>query len=141
MAIGRRGECVDEDRTNGTPQSINSTAWRQGSGEVAGAVAGGLVSARGFGGTQDYRQTFTTVNANRTAETLIRDQSVPSTSGGQWFRAWGAHSLLVGTEGRYIDGTSIDTRTRRASRCRPSKSVARSASDRAFVQDTWRPSA
>ena len=30
----------DEDRTNGTPQSINSTAWRQGSGEVAGAVAG-----------------------------------------------------------------------------------------------------
>src|SRR4030095_6164673 len=52
----------DEDRTNGTPQSINSTAWRQGSGEVAVAVGGGLVSARGFGGTQDYRQTFTTVN-------------------------------------------------------------------------------
>jgi outer membrane receptor protein involved in Fe transport len=133
----------DEDRTNGTPQSINSTAWRQGSGEVAGAVAGGLLSARGFGGTQDYRQTFTTVNANRTAETLIRDQSVPSTSGGlggQWFRAWGAHSVLVGTEGRYIDGTSIDTPYAQG---QPLPTVEVGGTQRlgsAFVQDTWRPS-
>jgi outer membrane receptor protein involved in Fe transport len=133
----------DEDRTNGTPQSINSTQWRQGSGEVAGAVGGGLLSARGFGGTQDYRQTFTTVNANRTAETLIRDQSVPSTSGGlggQWFRAWGAHSLLVGTEARYIDGTSIDTPYAQG---QPLPIVEVGGTQRlgsAFVQDTWRPS-
>ena len=133
----------DEDRTNGTPQSINSTAWRQGSGEVAGAVAGGLLSARGFGGTQQYRQTFTTVNATRTAETLIRDQSVPSTSGGlggQWFRAWGAHSLLVGTEGRYVEGTSIDTPFAQG---QPLPTVEVGGTQRlgsAFVQDTWRPS-
>jgi outer membrane receptor protein involved in Fe transport len=133
----------DEDRTNGTPQSINSTAWRQGSGEVSGAVAGGLLSARGFGGTQDYRQTFTTVNANRTAETLTRDQSVPSTSGGaggQWFRAWGAHSLLVGTEARYIEGTSIDTPFAQG---QPLPIVEVGGTQRlgsAFVQDTWRPS-
>jgi outer membrane receptor protein involved in Fe transport len=133
----------DEDRTNGTPQSINSTAWRQGSGEVAGAVGGGLLGARGFGGTQDYRQTFTTVNANRTAETLIRDQSVPSTSGGlggQWSRAWGAHSLLVGSEGRSIDGTSIDTPFAQG---QPLPTVEVGGTQRlgsAFVQDTWRPS-
>jgi outer membrane receptor protein involved in Fe transport len=133
----------DEDRTNGTPQSINSTQWRQGSGEVAGAVGGGLLSARGFGGTQDYRQTFTAVNATRTAETLIRDQSVPSMSGGlggQWFRAWGAHSLLVGTEARYIDGTSIDTPYAQG---QPLPTVEVGGTQRlgsAFVQDTWRPS-
>ena len=133
----------DEDRTNGTPQSINSTAWRQGSGEMAGALAGGLLSARGFGGTQQYRQTFTTVNATRTAETLIRDQSVPSTSGGlggQWFRAWGAHSLLVGTEGRYVDGTSVDTPFAQG---QPLPTVEVGGTQRlgsAFVQDTWRPS-
>jgi outer membrane receptor protein involved in Fe transport len=133
----------DEDRTNGTPQSINSTQWRQGSGEVAGAVGGGLLSARGFGGTQDYRQTFTTVNATRTAETLIRDQSVPSMSaglGGQWFRTWGAHSLLVGTEGRYIDGASIDTPYAQG---QPLPTVEVGGTQRlgsAFVQDTWRPS-
>jgi outer membrane receptor protein involved in Fe transport len=132
----------DEDRTNGTPQSINSTQWRQGSGEVAGAVGGGLLSARGFGGTQDYRQTFTTVNATRTAETLIRDQSVPSMSGGlggQWFRAWGAHSVLVGSEARYIDGTSVDTPYAQG---QPLPIVEVGGTQRlgsAFVQDTWRP--
>jgi outer membrane receptor protein involved in Fe transport len=132
----------DEDRTNGTPQSINSTASRQGSGDVAGGVAGGLLSARGFGGTQDYRQTFTTVNANRTAETLIRDQSVPSTSGGlggQWFRAWGAHSLLVGAEGRHIEGASVDTPYVQGL---PLPTVEVGGTQRlgsAFVQDTWRP--
>jgi outer membrane receptor protein involved in Fe transport len=133
----------DEDRTNGTPQSINSTAWRQGSGEVAGAVAGGLFSARGFRGTQQYRQVFTTVNASRTAETVIRDQSVPSTSGGlggQWFRAWGSHTLLVGTEGRYIEGTSVDTPFAQG---QPLPIVEAGGTQRlgsAFVQDTWRPS-
>jgi outer membrane receptor protein involved in Fe transport len=133
----------DEDRTNGTPQSINSTAWRQGSGEVAGGVAGGLFSARGFGGTQQYRQTFTVVNATRTAETLIRDQSVPSTSGGlggQWFRAWGVHTLLVGIEGRYIEGTSIDTPFAQG---QPLPTIEAGGTQRlgsVFVQDTWRPS-
>ena len=133
----------DEDRTNGTPQSINSTASRQGSGDVAGGVAGGLLSARGFGGTQQYRQTFTTVNATRTAETLTRDQAVPSTFGGlggQWFRAWGAHAVLVGAEGRYIDGASIDTPYAQG---QPLPKVEVGGTQRlgsAFVQDTWRPS-
>jgi outer membrane receptor protein involved in Fe transport len=133
----------DEDRTNGTPQSINSTAWRQGSGELAGSVAGGLLSARGFGGTQQYRQTFTTVNATRTAETLIRDQSVPSTSGGlggQWFRAWGAHSLLVGTEGRYIEGSSVDTPYAQGQPLPIVEVGGTQHLGSAFVQDTWRPS-
>jgi outer membrane receptor protein involved in Fe transport len=132
----------DEHRTNGTPASINSTAWRQGSAEVAGGVAGGLLSARAFGGTQQYRQTFTTVNTSRTAETLIRDQSVPSTSGGvggQWFRAWGAHALLAGTEGRYVEGKSVDTPFSQGQPLATIESGGIQRLGSAFIQDTWRP--
>jgi outer membrane receptor protein involved in Fe transport len=60
--------------------------------------------------------------------------------GGQWFRAWGAHSLLVGTEARYIDGTSIDTPYAQG---QPLPTVEVGGTQRlgsAFVQDTWRPS-
>jgi outer membrane receptor protein involved in Fe transport len=101
-----------EDRDNGTPLSINTTASRQGSIEGAGGIGGGLLTLRLFGGTQGYHQTFTTVNATRTSEVLNRDQIIPTTSGGvggQWVRPFGAHALLVGGEGRYIEGSSIET--------------------------------
>jgi outer membrane receptor protein involved in Fe transport len=101
-----------EDRQNGSPASINTTAARQGAGEFAGGVRGGLLSVRVFGGTQQYHQTFTTINATRTAETLNRDQNVPTTSGGagaQWVRPWGRHTVLFGGEGRYVKGSSIET--------------------------------
>lgn len=106
------GNVYDEDRKNATPASINSTASNQISGDLAGGVKGGLLSMRFFGGTQRYRQTFSTVNAIRTAETLTRDQHIPTTAGGlgaQWFREWGRHTLLFGAEGRYVDGASIET--------------------------------
>jgi outer membrane receptor protein involved in Fe transport len=135
------GNVFDEHRTNATPVSINSTASRQGSTDVAGGVGGGLLSARVFGGTQRYRQTFSTVNATRTGETLTRDQSVPSTAGGlgsQWFREWGRHALLFGAEGRYIEGTSIETPYLQG---RPSAVTEAGGTQRlgsAFVQDAIR---
>ncbi|MEQ1574064.1 MAG: TonB-dependent receptor, partial [Vicinamibacterales bacterium] len=101
-----------EDRENGSPLSINNTQSRQGAAEAAGGIGGGLLSLRGFGGTQQYQQTFTSVNAARSSETLNRDQHVPTTfggAGGQWFRQWGRHTLLIGAEGRYIKGSSIET--------------------------------
>lgn len=137
--VDATGILYSEDRENGSPLSINTTASRQASAEVAGGVAGGLLSARGFGGTQDYRQTFTSVNATRTVETLVRDQNVPSTTGGvgaQWFRALGSHTLLVGADWRYVDGASIETPF---SRGRPLATVRAGGSDMrssAFLQDT-----
>jgi outer membrane receptor protein involved in Fe transport len=131
-----------EDRRNATPASVNGTASRQGSGEVAGGVGGGLLSVRGFGGTQRYRQTFSTVNAARTAESLTREQRVPTTSAGlgaQWFRAWGRHALLVGVEGRYVEGRSIETPFAQG---RPLPTTEAGGVQRlgsAFVQDTFRP--
>jgi outer membrane receptor protein involved in Fe transport len=129
----------DEDRQNGTPASINTTASRQGAVEIAGGVGGGLLSARAFGGTQQYHQTFSTVNAARTSEALNRDQRVPSTSGGlggQWFRGWGRHTLLVGAEARYIEGKSVETPFTQG---RPLATTEAGGTERhgsAFVQDT-----
>jgi outer membrane receptor protein involved in Fe transport len=135
------GNVFVEHRQNATPVSINSTASRQLSGEVAGGVGGGLLSVRGFGGTQQYRQVFTTVNAARTAEALNRDQNIPSSVvgvAGQWFRAWGRHGLLVGGEGRHVDGTSVETPYTQG---RPLATTEAGGTQRlgsAFVQDTFR---
>ena len=113
------GSVFDEDRKNATPVAINSTASRNASAEVAGGLGGGLVSIRGFGGTQGYVQTFSTVNAARSAETLNRVQRVPTEFlgvGGQWVGPLRlprvqprGHALLVGVETRSVEGTTIET--------------------------------
>jgi len=129
-----------EDRTNGTPLSVNSTDSHHGSGDVTGRLAGGVFTVRGYGGTQKYHQTFTTVNALRTAETFIRDQNVPTRfggGGGQWLRAWGAHTVLVGAEGRYVTGDSVETPFVGGL---PQVTTRAGGTDRrwsGFVQDTW----
>ena len=131
----------DEDRKNATPLSINSTASRQGSGEVAGGVGGGLLTIRAFGGTQRYRQVFTTVNSARTAETLTRDQTVPSTAsgvGGQWLRVWGRHTVLVGAEGRFVDGRSVETPYAQGRPGLVTESGGTQRLGSAFAQDTVR---
>jgi len=106
------GSVFDEDRDNGTPAQINSTASRSVSVDVAGGVRGGLLSLRGFGGTQGYVQTFSAVNATRTSETPNRVQRVPTEVigiGAQWLQPFDRHALLVGAETRHIDGTTIET--------------------------------
>ena len=134
------GNVFSEDRKNGTPLSINSTDSRHGSADVTGKLAGGVFTVQGYGGTQQYHQTFTTVNALRTAEVFIRDQHVPTTfggAGGQWVRAWGGHTLLVGAEGRYVEGKSVETPF---SQGLPLATTAAGGTDRrksGFVQDTW----
>ncbi len=106
------GSVFDEDRLNGTPAVMNSTASRSLSVDVAGGLGGGLLSLRGFGGTQDYLQTFSAVNATRTGESLNRIQRVPTEVvgfGAQWVLPIGRHAVLVGAERRHIDGTTIET--------------------------------
>jgi outer membrane receptor protein involved in Fe transport len=106
------GNVFDEDRRNATPLAINSTASRNASAEVAGGLGGGMVSVRGFGGTQGYLQTYSTVNRTRTAEALTRVQRVPTEFlgvGGQWVGAVRRHAVLVGLETRSVEGTTIET--------------------------------
>jgi outer membrane receptor protein involved in Fe transport len=133
-----------EDRTNGTPLSINGTDSHHGSGDATGRLGGGFFTVRGYGGTQRYHQTFTTVNALRTAETFIRDQHVPTTfggGGGQWLRAWGEHTLLVGGEGRYVKGESDETPFTQGVAQAKTEAGGTDRRWSAFVQDTWQPTA
>ncbi|MBI3047696.1 MAG: TonB-dependent receptor [Acidobacteria bacterium] len=115
--IGARGNLYSEDRTNGTVVQVNDTDSRQASGEVAGAVAGGYLSAHVFGGTQGYDQTFSAASAEppRATEDLNLIQRVPTRlTGGsvQWTRQWNQSTLLVGGEARSVEGDTLETRFR-----------------------------
>jgi outer membrane receptor protein involved in Fe transport len=103
-----RGHVASEDRGNGTPLQVNDTQWRQVSGDLNGALAGGLWTARVSGGTQDYFQTFSAIAADRQSERLTNDQTIPGTffaASGQWLRAWRRIDVLAGLEARH---TSAD---------------------------------
>ena len=102
-----------EERGNGTPEQVNTTGWRQLSGEAGGSAAGGAWIARGSGGTQDYYQTFTAVAADRASERLTTEQTTPSSFGtisGQWSRGFGASTVLAGAEGRWTKATVEEIR-------------------------------
>lgn len=99
-----------EDRGNGTPVQINSTAWRQLSAELGGLVGGGAWEAHVAGGGQEYYQTFSAVAADRRTERLTTEQWTPSdfvSVSGQWSRNLGNHTVLAGVESRHTD-SSVD---------------------------------
>ena len=100
-----RGSFYDESRNNGTPLQTNDTTIRQ---LAAGANFGAWV-LRGWGGNQDYAQTFSAIAADRSSERLTVDQHVPSRNGGasvQWSRPIGVHNAIVaGVEARDVRGT------------------------------------
>jgi outer membrane receptor protein involved in Fe transport len=102
-----------EERGNGTPLQVNATDWTQISGEAGGSAAGGAWVLRGSGGTQEYFQTFSAVLAGRASERLTTEQTTPSSFGtlsGQWSRALGAATVLLGAEGRWTDATVEEIR-------------------------------
>lgn len=99
-----------EVRTNGTGLQTNRS-------HIRGLSAGGKLrfsndlklELRGFGGIQVYDQTFSAVNATRSAENLIRLQRVPSENfGGSIILsgAFGRHSLATGIDLREVRGAS-----------------------------------
>ncbi len=77
-----RGALFGESRKNGTPLELNDTRVQ----EISGGTDLTSPSARAFTlrgsyATQTHHQTFTSLNADRAAEALTRDQRVPSTGG------------------------------------------------------------
>jgi outer membrane receptor protein involved in Fe transport len=102
-----------EERGNGTPVQVNSTAWRQLSGDLGGIVGGGAWEAHVAGGSQEYFQTFSAVATNRASERLTTEQWIPSdfmSVSGQWTRGVGRHTFLVGAETDRTDGTMDEYR-------------------------------
>jgi outer membrane receptor protein involved in Fe transport len=110
--ITTRGSVFTDNRKNGTPAVTNDTAARQATVEVTAGAGNGLLSARAFGATQGYDQTFSAVSANRTSEDLNRLQRVPTRAvgaAGTWRRSVGRHAVLVGVEGKFIKGETQET--------------------------------
>ncbi|HWC20263.1 MAG TPA: TonB-dependent receptor [Terriglobales bacterium] len=108
-----RGSGYDDSRHNGTIIEVNRTrAWQAAMGFDWSGAADDLLEVRGFGGTEDYHQTFATVAANRNSETLARVQQVPSRQWGlsaQYLRPIArSHTLLGGVDFAHITGESDD---------------------------------
>ncbi|MEP7306207.1 MAG: TonB-dependent receptor [Acidobacteriota bacterium] len=134
------GNVFSENRGNGTPVVTNSTAARSLSGETAGAMGGGLFSARIYGDTQGYDQSFSAVSADRTSEDLNRLQRVPTRVvgvGGQWVRPVGRHTVLVGAEGKFIRGETDETQLQRGRVLGETASGGTQRVGSAFVQDSF----
>ncbi len=89
-----RGSILNENRHNGTPVQINSTRLYR----YAGGADWSNLVVRLYGDTQHYSQTFSTINAARTAETLTRIGKDPADelgALGHWAQPIGTHLLLL----------------------------------------------
>lgn len=98
----------DEQRGNGTPVQVNSTAWRQLAGEAGGVIGNGVWEGRVSGGGQEYYQTFSAVAAGRATERLTTEQWTPSdfvTGSAQWTQSLGRHTWLIGAEMHRTEST------------------------------------
>ena len=108
-----RGLAYDDSRHNGTIVEVNRTrSWQASAGLDLADHNGNLLQLRGYGGTEDYHQTFASVATNRNSETLARVQDVPSRDwgfSGQYSRAVGSrNTLLAGVEFADVVGESGD---------------------------------
>ncbi len=105
-----RGSYYRESRRNGTPLQTNDTTIRQ----VAIGSDFGTLALRAYGSDQDYFQTFSAVASDRASERLTVEQTVPSRGAGgsaQWTRGLGGrHVLVVGSDLRFVEGTSAELR-------------------------------
>jgi outer membrane cobalamin receptor len=134
-----RANVFAEHRENGTPAVINRTAARQLSGEAAGGVGRGLLSARVVGGTQGYDQTFSAVSADRSTQDLNRTQRVPTRFVGtavQWTRSFGHNNVLAGSEARFIKGDTQEIRLTQGRILGASDDGGTQHVGSVFVQDT-----
>jgi outer membrane receptor protein involved in Fe transport len=106
-----RGSVFGESRTNGTPLQTNDTDTDDlALGVDWSSPTLGAFTARGYGLSQVYNQSFSAVSADRTSENLTRTQRVPVHAGGltlQWARWLGTrHTLILGADARKVRGTS-----------------------------------
>jgi outer membrane receptor protein involved in Fe transport len=107
------GNVLNEVRSNGTPGQTNGTRlWRY----VAGAdvdASGNHLLLRGFGSRESYRQSFSSIPANRDSETLTKLQHVPLDEFGAALQAARAlpHAvtLALGVDLRDIRATDDET--------------------------------
>jgi outer membrane cobalamin receptor len=103
-----RLSAYDETRNNGTIVQVNSTAWRQVSGDLGGTAGNGVWEAHVAGGGQEYYQTFSAVAAGRATERLTTEQWTPSdfvSASAQYTQALGRHTIVAGVETQRTEST------------------------------------
>ena len=110
--ISITAEGLHENRNNGTPLQRNDTSLAGVSGAWNGTTeaGGGGWNVHGFGRSQLFNSTFSSVAADRNSERLVLVQKVPSTdlgAGGHGWRAWGDRATLsFGGDWRRVEGFS-----------------------------------
>jgi len=112
-AVFLRGNLLNEARSNGTPATTNAARlWRYAVGADWNDSAAGRFLLRLHGMNEGYRQSFSSVAADRATERLTRLQQVPSTQLGgaaQWARAFGPVTVVAGTDVLDTRGTDAET--------------------------------
>ncbi|MDE1155402.1 MAG: TonB-dependent receptor [Acidobacteriaceae bacterium] len=137
-----RGNLMNESRGNGTVLQTNATRlWRyQGGGDAGWART--TAALRVYGAREGYRQSFTSIAADRDAETLTRLQRVPADEMGVVVQASRAvaRNLTVAAGFDARDTRATDAETPVAT----GKTVATSARQRAsggYIDGVWQPRA
>ena len=98
-AVFVRGSLFGESRHNGTPLQTNSTTIREL--DLGGNWDGrelGAFELHAYASRQGLNQSFSSIAANRSSESLTRTQDVPAQQVGfsaQWQHALGTHQQLV----------------------------------------------
>jgi len=115
LMLQTRLSYFEEDRNNGTPLATNETESLNASIRLIGNGENGGWSALLYLQDREYRNTFTSVNADRTSENPVNDQfSIPSSAWGSKF-SWQRSindtlNLLAGVDLRVMEGqTNEDT--------------------------------
>jgi outer membrane receptor protein involved in Fe transport len=132
---------LGERRHNGTPLQTNRTDMFQLVSGLDRALAGGDLILRVDGTGESYHQSFSSIAANRTSETLARLQTVPSQDLGAritWLRLFGRHSVSLGGDARWVRGVTEETIFIAGVPSTLSKAGGKQIFAGGFVQDTWR---
>jgi outer membrane receptor protein involved in Fe transport len=111
LRLFARPSYYGESRRNGTPLQFNRTHIRQlAAGAGLDATSAGSFDLRAYASAQVLDQSFTSVTADRSSETLTRLQRVPAQGAGlsfQWARALGTrHAVVAGFEASEVRGAS-----------------------------------
>jgi outer membrane cobalamin receptor len=114
LTIDPRISWYAEERGNGTPLARNSTDALDFSLRLTSAQAGVSWQAAAWHQRREFESVFTTVNADRSAETLALDQyDVPGRgTGGALVLQWDHDdrwSIMAGADSRFISGATHET--------------------------------
>jgi outer membrane receptor protein involved in Fe transport len=138
------GNLLNEARGNGTPLQTNATRlWRYVAGASWTPANVGRFLLRLYGSDQNYRQSFSSIAANRASEMLTDLQGVPSQQIGgaaQWARGYKKFTLVAG--GDLLDTRATDNETSVKSGV-PQPTVSTSARQRGdgiYGEILWQPS-